>query len=110
MTITSRLKQGILSVVTLVAFSGAAFAAELTVGGKDFIEQYLVAEMTKQLLESKGYKIRKTDGMGTNIVRAALESGEVDLYWEYTGTSLVSFNKVMDQLHARAGVQQGQRA
>lgn len=36
--------------------------------------------------------------MGTKIVRAALENGEVDLYWEYTGTSLITFNKVMERL------------
>jgi osmoprotectant transport system substrate-binding protein len=49
-------------------------------------------------LEKKGYNVEKKDGMGTNIVRAALESGEVDLYWEYTGTALVTFDKVTDRL------------
>ncbi len=93
-----RIKRAILSAIALLAFGGAAGAAELTVGGKDFTEQFLLAEMTKQLLESKGYTVEKKDGMGTNIVRAALESGEVDLYWEYTGTSLVTFNKVTDKL------------
>ncbi|MFC2251733.1 glycine betaine ABC transporter substrate-binding protein [Labrys portucalensis] len=78
--------------------STTAFAATLTVGGKDFTEQFLLAEMTRQLLESKGYTINKKDGMGTNIVRAALENGQVDLYWEYTGTSLVTFNKVTEPL------------
>ena len=85
--------------VTAALVPGAAgYAQNLTVGGKDFTEQFLVAEMTKLLLEHKGYKVDKKDGMGTNIVRAALESGEVDLYWEYTGTSLVTFNKVTDSL------------
>jgi osmoprotectant transport system substrate-binding protein len=82
----------------LLGSSVAAQAATLTVGGKDFTEQFLVAEMTRQLLESKGYQVDKKDGMGSNIVRAALESGEVDLYWEYTGTSLITFNKVTDKL------------
>ena len=96
--IKTTLKRAILSAIALLAFGGAAGAAELTVGGKDFTEQFLLAEMTKQLLEAKGYTVEKKDGMGTNIVRAALESGEVDLYWEYTGTSLVTFNKVTDKL------------
>src|SRR5260370_3464863 len=98
MSIASRLTRAFVFVATLAGLATATQATELTVGGKDFTEQYLLAEMTKQLLESKGYTIRKTDGMGTNIVRAALESGEVDLYWEYTGTSLVSFNKAMERL------------
>ncbi|CAE6937336.1 Osmoprotectant-binding protein OsmX [Paraburkholderia domus] len=80
--------------IALCTFGSPVFATELTVGGKDFTEQYLMAEMTTQLLETKGYKVDKKDGMGTSIVRAALESGEVDLYWEYTGTSLVTFNKI----------------
>jgi osmoprotectant transport system substrate-binding protein len=94
----ARLASAFLSMAATLALGTAVAAAELTVGGKDFTEQFLVAEMTRQLLESKGYEIDKKDGMGTNIVRAALESGEVDLYWEYTGTSLVTFNKVTDQL------------
>jgi osmoprotectant transport system substrate-binding protein len=99
MTIFSRLRTAILA-ATAVLFGagGIAAAADITVGGKDFTEQLVVAEMTKQLLESKGYAVDKKDGMGTNIVRAALESGEVDVYWEYTGTSLVTFNKITDQL------------
>ncbi|SDR59867.1 osmoprotectant transport system substrate-binding protein [Rhizobiales bacterium GAS113] len=98
MTNVSTLKRMMLSALALLILGSVAPAAELTVGGKDFTEQYLLAEMTKQLLESKGYKINKKDGMGTSIVRAALESGEVNLYWEYTGTSLVTFNKVTAKL------------
>lgn len=94
----SRLMRTILAGITFFAFSSASFSADLTVGGKDFTEQYVLAEMTTQLLESKGYKVEKKDGMGTSIVRAALEGGDVDLYWEYTGTSLVTFNKITAKL------------
>ncbi|WP_309083948.1 glycine betaine ABC transporter substrate-binding protein [Chelativorans sp.] len=98
MSILSRIASTIAYALAVVMIAGTALAADLTVGGKDFTEQLLVAEMTKQLLESKGHRVDKKDGMGTNIVRAALESGEVDLYWEYTGTSLVTFNKVTERL------------
>ena len=94
----SMLKRFALTLLAMGLFGGPALAADLTVGGKDFTEQFLLAEMTKQLLEKAGYKVEKKDGMGTNIVRAALESGEVDLYWEYTGTALVTFDKVTDRL------------
>ncbi|HEY4191414.1 MAG TPA: glycine betaine ABC transporter substrate-binding protein [Mesorhizobium sp.] len=97
MNIFSKLGAAVLSAA--VVLSGwAAMAANLTVGGKDFTEQLVLAEMTKQLLEAKGYTVDKKDGMGTSIVRAALESGEVDMYWEYTGTSLVTFNKITEHL------------
>jgi len=76
----------------------SASAKDIRIGGKDFTEQLIIAEITKQLLQSKGYNVVKNDGMGTKIVRAALENGEIDMYWEYTGTSLVTFNKVKDKL------------
>ncbi|MDY0884760.1 glycine betaine ABC transporter substrate-binding protein [Dongia soli] len=85
---------------TLGAGLGAssASAKDIRIGGKDFTEQLIMAEITKQLLQSKGYNVVKNDGMGTKIVRAALENGEIDMYWEYTGTSLITFNKVKDKL------------
>ncbi|WP_137391524.1 glycine betaine ABC transporter substrate-binding protein [Rhodoligotrophos defluvii] len=98
MTLPRTFGIAIIGAMLSIALSAVAMAASITVGGKDFTEQFLVAEMTKQLLESKGYTVEKKDNMGTNIVRAALEGGEVDLYWEYTGTSLVTFNKVTEQL------------
>lgn len=87
------------AVVASLALAGTSAAAqEIKVGGKDFTEQFLLAEMTTQLLQKNGFTVSKRDGMGTNIVRAALENGEVDVYWEYTGTALVNFNKITDRL------------
>jgi len=75
-----------------------AGAAEITVGGKNFTEQLLVTEMTSQLLQANGFKVNKREGMGSKVVRSAQENGQVDIYWEYTGTSLVTYNKVKEQL------------
>ena len=81
----------------LMIFSAVpAFAQEIVVGGKDFTEQQILAEMTAQLLESKGYDVDKRTGMGSTVLRQAQESGQVDLYWDYTGTSLIVYNKVED--------------
>jgi len=98
MKLASWIKIAAVAVTTSLLAATTSYAASVKVGGKDFTEQYLVAEMTRLLLESKGYTVEKKDGLGTSIVRAALETGEVDLYWEYTGTSLVTFNKVTDSL------------
>lgn len=78
-----------------------ALAQELTVGGKNYTEQFLMAEMTTQLLEGHGYDINKVDGMGSSLLRQGQESGEVDVYWEYTGTSLITYNKVKEKLSSR---------
>ncbi|MQQ07765.1 glycine/betaine ABC transporter substrate-binding protein [Epibacterium sp. SM1979] len=83
---------------TLLTFT--AQADEIKVGGKNFTEQLLLAEITSELLEAKGFDVAKLDGMGTSVLRAAQENGQVDIYWEYTGTSLITFNKIEDKLTA----------
>lgn len=90
--------RGAIGAVAGILLATAVQAETITVGGKAFTEQLLLAEMTTQLLNANGYDADKADGMGTTVVRSALENGAVDLYWEYTGTSLVTFNKVTDKL------------
>jgi osmoprotectant transport system substrate-binding protein len=82
--------------------AGAAHAQAVVVGGKNFTEQQLMAEMTTQLLKAKGFSVDKRAGLGTAALRQAQEAGQVDVYWEYTGTSLITFNKVTDKLDAQA--------
>lgn len=61
------------------------------VGGKEFTEQLILCEMTAQLLEDSGATVDRKCGIsGTATVRAALISGDIDLYWEYTGTGWIS--------------------
>lgn len=75
-----------------------SFAATIVVGGKNFTEQQLMAEMTDRLLAAKGFTVIKKDGMGSAVLRQAQENGQVDVYWEYTGTSLITYNKINDRL------------
>jgi osmoprotectant transport system substrate-binding protein len=70
-----------------------ASAASLVVGGKGFTEQLLLAEITGQYLTAQGYTVELKTGMGTSLVREALENKQVDLYWEYTGTAFLNFHK-----------------
>ncbi|WP_438280548.1 glycine betaine ABC transporter substrate-binding protein [Pseudomonas alabamensis] len=82
-------------------FAGFAQAAEkplIRIGARVFTEQTILAEITAQYLETKGYKTRITTGLGSNIARQAHETGQLDLIWEYTGTSLVSYNHVQERM------------
>ncbi|WP_406857795.1 glycine betaine ABC transporter substrate-binding protein [Alsobacter sp. KACC 23698] len=88
--------------LAMTALPLAAGAQTLVVGGKNFTEQQIMAEMTTQLLKAKGFTVDKRAGLGTAPLRQAQEAGQVDLYWEYTGTSLITFNKVTDKLDAAA--------
>ena len=95
------------ALLSTIVFTGA-FASSLVVhaqstivvGGKAFTEQILMTEMTVQLLEAKGFKPDRKAGMGSAALRSAHENGQIDLYWEYTGTSLITYNKVTDKLNA----------
>lgn len=70
-----------------------AQAADVRIGTKGFTENILAGEITKQYLESKGIGTKLTSGLGSNVVRQALVSGQIDLYWEYTGPALVNYHK-----------------
>lgn len=74
----------------------------IVVGGKNFTEQQIIAEMTARYLTVKGLRVDKRVGLGTAALRQAQEAGQIDIYWEYTGTSLITFNKVSDKLDAAA--------
>jgi osmoprotectant transport system substrate-binding protein len=75
-----------------------ASAQTIVVGGKNFTEQQLLANMTAQLLKAKGFEVDERSGMGSAAVRSAMENGQIDVYWEYTGTSLITYNKVSDRM------------
>src|SRR3954468_2187156 len=91
-----------LGVAAAMALSTTVQAQTVVVGGKNYTEQQLMAEMTSQLLKAKGFTVDKRAGLGTAPLRQAQENGQVDVYWEYTGTSLINFNKVTDKLDAGA--------
>lgn len=66
---------------------------KVIVGGKDFTEQHVLAKMTGIYLKEKGYEVEDASNMGSTVVRSALENGQIDMYWEYTGTALVIYQK-----------------
>ena len=78
--------------------SVAVVAQNIVVGGKNFTEQQLMAAMTAQLLKAKGFTPDVKAGMGSAVLRQAQENGQIDVYWEYTGTSLITYNKVTDKM------------
>jgi osmoprotectant transport system substrate-binding protein len=58
------------------------------IGSKDFTEQYVLAELYAQALESRGFPVERHLGLGaTAVADAAVRAGRIDFYPEYTGTS-----------------------
>lgn len=93
-------KKILISTVTASAMliSGIAYAKELRIGAKSYAEQQLLAEMTEQLLNANGISAKAMTGMGSSLLRQAMENKQVDLCWEYTGTSLITYNKITERL------------
>jgi len=84
----------------LVNVTSPVTAQNIVVGGKNFTEQQIMSQMTAQLLQAKGFKVDVKAGMGSAVLRQAQENGQIDVYWEYTGTSLITYNKINDRMSA----------
>jgi osmoprotectant transport system substrate-binding protein len=61
----------------------------VTLGTKDFTEEFVLGELYKQALEAKGYKVTLKKNIGsTEIIDKALTSNKIDGYPEYLGVSV----------------------
>ncbi len=66
-------------------------AGPIVVSSKTFAEAITMGEITAELLRERGYQVEDEIGLGeVAVIRPAIESGQVDLYWEYTGTGLMN--------------------
>jgi osmoprotectant transport system substrate-binding protein len=64
----------------------------LTIGSKNFTEQRVLGEIYAQGLQAAGYTVKKDLNLGDeHRALAALKTGEISAYPEYTGTALLSF-------------------
>ncbi|MFI7859009.1 glycine betaine ABC transporter substrate-binding protein [Pseudomonas promysalinigenes] len=82
-------------------FAGFAQAAEkplIRIGARVFTEQTVLAEITAQYLRANGFDVHVTNGLGSSLARQAQETGQLDLMWEYTGVSLVSYNHIEERM------------
>ena len=74
---------------------GAESKPTITVGSKNFTEQYILGNIYADALSAAGFKVKKSLDLGSEVVAyKALKQGEVDAYPEYTGTALTAFFKV----------------
>ncbi len=63
----------------------------ITVGSKNFTEQFILGELYAQTLEANGFTVERQLNLGSEqIADGALQDGQIDFYPEYTGTALVA--------------------
>jgi osmoprotectant transport system permease protein len=65
---------------------GASDQRTVVIGAKGFSEQYILARLIGQRLESAGYMPEYRDGLGSAVAHSALASGQIDMLVDYTGT------------------------
>jgi osmoprotectant transport system substrate-binding protein len=78
-----------LTIVLITLGGGGVQGAdrEVTVGSKNFTEQYIIGHMIKQLLEDHGFTVSLKADLTSMALRAGMESGDIDICAEYTGTA-----------------------
>lgn len=64
--------------------------ATYVIGAKTFTEQYVLASLIEQRLAADGLSATRRQGLGSNVLFNALESGEVDIAVDYSGTLWVN--------------------
>ncbi|MCA1718397.1 MAG: glycine/betaine ABC transporter substrate-binding protein [Actinobacteria bacterium] len=70
---------------------GGGGGPSVTVGSKNFTEQFILGELYAQTLEANGFTVERQLNLGSEqIADGALQDGQIDFYPEYTGTALVA--------------------
>ncbi|WP_164067515.1 glycine betaine ABC transporter substrate-binding protein [Serratia marcescens] len=87
-----RLRHALL--LSLLVTGAAAWAAPLTLASKNFTEQRILSAITVQYLRAKGFQVEPKTNLATVITRNAMINKQIDMTWEYTGTSLIIFNHI----------------
>jgi osmoprotectant transport system substrate-binding protein len=89
-----------LSVIVLVGCGGGSSggsatgpkpsdAPVITIGTKNFTEQFILGELYRQALDASGFRVQLKSNIGSSeIVDRALTAGSLDMYPEYTGVVL----------------------
>lgn len=81
--------------------TASAHAAPLVVATKSFTEQHILSALTVQYLQKKGFQVQPQTNIATVISRNAMINKQVDMTWEYTGTSLIIFNHINKRMSAQ---------
>jgi osmoprotectant transport system substrate-binding protein len=76
----------------------------ITIGDKNFTEQFVLGQLYRQALEANGFSVSLNPNIGpTEVTLQALFSGRIDMYPEYLGTwdrSVAGYQRTFHTAHA----------
>jgi len=81
-----------------LALSGVASAAPFIMATKSFTEQHIISAMSMIWLKKKGFDVEAKTNLSATIVRNAMLNKQIDMTWEYTGTSLIIYNHITQRM------------
>ena len=71
---------------------GPLKGAQIAFGSKSFTEQKVLGQIAVQYLRHEGADVWDQTGLVSSAaVRSSLEKGDIDAYWEYTGTAWLTY-------------------
>ena len=83
---------GLAAVLLASLFAGrTSSATQYVIGGKAFVEQYILAALIDKRLEDEGMHATHRVGLGSTVIFDALAAGEIDAYVDYSGTIWANF-------------------
>jgi osmoprotectant transport system substrate-binding protein len=66
--------------------SATGASPAISLGTKDFTEEFVLGQLYKQALEAKGLNVSYHENVGsTEVIQTALRSGKINMYPEYVG-------------------------
>ncbi|QLH71120.1 ABC transporter permease/substrate-binding protein [Rhodopseudomonas palustris] len=77
---------GIAAIVIATLLPGATTRTSYVIGAKTFTEQYVLAALLQQRLESSGLAANTRAGLGSSVIYEAFRSGDIDAYVDYSVT------------------------
>lgn len=104
--LTRWIKSSTLALVASLALSQSVQAATpLVLATKSFTEQHILSAMTVMWLQKKGFEVIPKRNIATTISRNAMINKQIDMTWEYTGTSLIIFNHINKPMSSQEAYQ-----
>jgi len=77
----------IISLIPMMTAGCGEEVKEVTVGNKNFTEEYVIGQLMKQVLEANGFTVTLVSDLSTDILRRGMEAGDIDICADYTGTA-----------------------
>lgn len=77
----------LLAILAATRFESATASTPVRIGSKTFTESVILGDLAEQIIRNAGIPcVHRRELGGTQILFHAVESGEIDIYPEYTGT------------------------